>query len=75
MTEKERVKKQLERVRKSIELVELEGQESHAESGKARRQTRRAELQSLYERERQLINRLSLMSRAGFKFSRMEISN
>ena len=38
MSEKELIEKQLERVRKSIETIETQGQQSLAESGKARRQ-------------------------------------
>ena len=69
MSEKELIEMQLERVRKSIETIEVKGQESLAESGKAKRQTTRADLQTLYERERQLIIQLNRLG--GSNFSRM----
>ena len=69
MSEKELIEKQLERVRKSIETIETIGQQSLSESGKSRRQTVRADLQSLYERERQLIIQLNRLD--GSNFSRM----
>lgn len=65
MMDEKRLRQQLRSVQRAIKKIEVGAQEAHIESNGSSRRSRQADLETLYNRERDLIIRLNRMSGRG----------